>query len=81
MSAGTRPVAIIGFHQLPPVARDVTRDEAELVQPVVTEALRKAGVTRAQIGFTVSGSCDYLIGRPFSFARPSILPIRPGSPR
>jgi acetyl-CoA acetyltransferase len=69
VSAGTsrRDVAIIGFHQLPPVARDVTRDEAELVQPVVTEALRKAGVARAQVGFTVSGSCDYLIGRPFSF--------------
>ncbi len=62
-----RQVAIISFAQLPPVARDVKRDEAELVQPVVTEALRQAGVARTQIGFTVSGSCDYLIGRPFSF--------------
>jgi hypothetical protein len=60
-------VAIISFYQLPPVARDVTRDEAELVQPVVTEALRQAGLARKDVGFTVSGSCDYLIGRPFSF--------------
>ena len=62
-----RDVAIISFAQLPPVARDVKRDEAELVQPVVTDALRRAGLARAEIGFTVSGSCDYLIGRPFSF--------------
>jgi hypothetical protein len=66
-SSRHRDVAIISFAQLPPVPRDVTRDEAELVQPVVTEALRNAGITRSQVGFTVSGSCDYLIGRPFSF--------------
>lgn len=62
-----RDVAILSFAQLPPVARDVSREEAELVQPVVTSSLRQAGLTRADIGFTVSGSCDYLIGRPFSF--------------
>ncbi len=62
-----RDVAIISFAQLPPVARDAARDEAELVQPVVNQALAEAGLTRKDIGFTVSGSCDYLIGRPFSF--------------
>ena len=62
-----RDVAIISFAQLPPVARDVGREEAELVQPVVTEAIARAGLTRADIRFTVSGSCDYLLGRPFSF--------------
>src|SRR5262245_882462 len=62
-----RDVAILSFAQLPPVARDLEREEAELVQPVATAALRQAGLTRDQIGFTVSGSCDYLLGRPFSF--------------
>jgi acetyl-CoA acetyltransferase len=62
-----RDVAIISFAQLPPVRRDTAREEAELVQPVVTEALRRAGLDRRAVGFTVSGSCDYLLGRPFSF--------------
>jgi acetyl-CoA acetyltransferase len=49
------------------VRRDPARDEVELVQPVVTEALREAKLDRREVGFTISGSCDYLIGRPFSF--------------
>lgn len=64
---GNRPVAVLSFAQLPPVARDTAREEAELVQPVVTEALERSGIGRREIGFTVSGSCDYLLGRPFSF--------------
>jgi acetyl-CoA acetyltransferase len=62
-----RDVAVIAFAQLPNVRRDAERDEAELVQPVVSEALEKAGLPRREVGFTVSGSCDYLLGRPFSF--------------
>lgn len=37
-------VAIVSFAQLPTVRRDRVRDEAELVQPVVNEALARAGV-------------------------------------
>jgi len=62
-----RDVAIISFAQLPAVRRDTERDEVELVQPVTTEALGRAGLARGEVQFTVSGSCDYLIGRPFSF--------------
>ena len=62
-----RDVAIISFAQLPNVRRDPDRDEVELVQPVVTEALAAARLDRREVGFTISGSCDYLIGRPFSF--------------
>ncbi len=62
-----RDVAIISFAQLPPTRRDTARDEVELVQPVVVDALRQAGLDRREIGFTCSGSCDYLLGRPFSF--------------
>jgi acetyl-CoA acetyltransferase len=63
----TRPIAIIGFAQLPSVRRDTAREETELVLPVVNAALEQAKLTRAAIGFTCSGSSDYLLGRPFSF--------------
>ncbi len=62
-----RDVAIVSFAQLPAV-RDMGQcDEPELVQPVVTEAMAKVGLTQDDIGFTCSGSSDYLVGRPFSF--------------
>jgi len=60
-------VAIVAFAQLPSVRRDTERQEAELVRPVVADALARAGLHRHDVGFTCSGSCDYLIGRPFSF--------------
>jgi acetyl-CoA acetyltransferase len=62
-----RDVAIVSFAQLPAVRRDTEREEVELVQPVVTAALKQAGLDRREVGFTISGSCDYLLGRPFSF--------------
>jgi acetyl-CoA acetyltransferase len=37
------------------------------VQPVVSAVLAEIGLTIQQIGFTVSGSADFLLGRPFSF--------------
>ena len=62
-----RPVAIVSFAQLPSIRRDQERQEAELVRPVVAAALAQVGLHRHDVGFTCSGSCDYLIGRPFSF--------------
>jgi hypothetical protein len=62
-----RPVAIVSFAELPAVVRDTAREEVELVAPVVAEALARAGLDRHAVGFTCSGSCDYLLGRPFSF--------------
>jgi acetyl-CoA acetyltransferase len=63
----TIDVAIVGFAQLPSARRHVDRQEVELVQPVVIEALAQVGLSIEDIGFTCSGSSDYLIGRPFSF--------------
>jgi acetyl-CoA acetyltransferase len=63
----TRPIAVVGFAQLPNVRRDTAREETELVQPVINAALDQAKLTRRDIGFTCSGSSDYLLGRPFSF--------------
>ncbi|HYC54935.1 MAG TPA: lipid-transfer protein, partial [Candidatus Binatia bacterium] len=62
-----RDVAVISFAQAPSVRRDIVRNEVEILMPVVAEAVEKSGMPRAEIGFTVSGSCDYLAGIPFSF--------------
>lgn len=62
-----RDIAIVSSAQLPSVREMGPSDEAELVQPVVTQALERAGLTMDEIGFVCSGSSDYLVGRPFSF--------------
>ncbi len=62
-----RDVAVVAFSQLPSVRRDTEREEVELVQPVVRGALGQVGLKIAEVGFTVSGSADFLLGRPFSF--------------
>jgi acetyl-CoA acetyltransferase len=62
-----RDVAIVSFAQLPSVKAMVSADEAELVQPVTSAAMKQVGLTQEDIGFTCSGSTDYLPGRPFSF--------------
>ena len=62
-----RPVSIAGFAQLPQVRRDTSFDEAEQVQRVTAAALADAGLQRSDVGFTCSGSNDYVMGRPFSF--------------
>lgn len=62
-----RDVAIVSFAQLPSVRDCGAADEPELVQPVTSEAMSKVGLTQDDIGFTCSGSSDYLVGRPFSF--------------
>ncbi|KPK54559.1 MAG: lipid-transfer protein [Myxococcales bacterium SG8_38_1] len=62
-----RDVAIVSFAQLPSVKTIVAADEPELVQPVTSEAMKQIGLTQDDIGFTCSGSTDYLPGRPFSF--------------
>ncbi|MGD8316163.1 MAG: lipid-transfer protein [Myxococcales bacterium] len=61
-----REVAIVSFFQLPS-AEVIHADEPELVQPVTSEAMRQVGLSQEDIGFTCSGSTDYLPGRPFSF--------------
>jgi acetyl-CoA acetyltransferase len=61
-----RDVAIVSFAQLPSV-KSIHADEPELVQPVTSAAMKQVGLSQADIGFTCSGSTDYLPGRPFSF--------------
>jgi acetyl-CoA acetyltransferase len=62
-----RDVAIVSFAQRPSVRAERSADDVEMLLPTVTEAIERSGIPRKELGFTCSGSCDYLIGRPFSF--------------
>jgi acetyl-CoA acetyltransferase len=60
-----RDVAIVSFAQ---AAYPETRlNEPELLLPVIDRAAADAGLDKGEIGFTCSGSSDYLAGAPFSF--------------
>lgn len=61
-----RPVAIVAFAQST-IAHEPEKNEVELLMPVVAKAVADSGIPKGEIGFTCSGSCDYLIGAPFSF--------------
>jgi acetyl-CoA acetyltransferase len=61
-----RDVAIIAAAQRQETAI-TTESEAEFVTPLFNAARDAAGVTQAEIGFTCSGSSDYLAGQAFSF--------------
>ena len=61
-------VAIVGYGQVPSV-RSAQITETQMVLDVTQQALGAAGVDRHDIGFTVSGSCDYLAGQAFAFVQ------------
>jgi len=61
-----RDVAVVGFAQRT-ADHDREHSEVELIIPVVQEAVAASGIPRGEIGFVVSGSCDYLAGGPFTF--------------
>lgn len=62
-----RDIAVVSFAQATSVRRDIVHNEVEILMPVVAEAVAGSGLSRDRIAFTVSGSCDYLAGIPFSF--------------
>jgi acetyl-CoA acetyltransferase len=61
-----REVAVVGYASTS-VRADNERNDVEILMPVVREAIARSGVPQKEIGFTCSGSCDYLVGQPFSF--------------
>lgn len=65
MSA-VREVAVVSYAQHA-TRRDETRNEVEILLPVVREALAPTGLTTQDMGFTMSGSSDYLAGQSFAF--------------
>ncbi len=62
-----RDVAIISFAQTPAKRRVPEVNEVEMLMPAVRGALDDVDMTIDDIGFTCSGSTDYLAGVGFSF--------------
>ncbi|MDH2390222.1 thiolase domain-containing protein [Streptomyces sp. HNM0663] len=62
-----RDVAIVAFAQTVCRRRTDELSEVEMLMPVLHEVLRRTGLKTGDIGFTCSGSSDYLAGRAFSF--------------
>ena len=59
-------IAIVGWAQTASVRRTDTT-ETQMCLDAVLGAVEMAGIDRRSIGFTCSGSCDYLTGGPFAF--------------
>jgi acetyl-CoA acetyltransferase len=66
VSGPMRDVAIVSFAQSP-IIDGVRETEAQMLFPVIAEAIEASGIPRKEIGFTCSGSADYLAGASFAF--------------
>ena len=62
-----RNVGILSFAQTRYVRRERRLSEVEMLQPVVTQAIEQSGIPKAEIGFTCSGSSDFIAGQAFAF--------------
>ncbi|OAR26846.1 lipid-transfer protein [Streptomyces sp. ERV7] len=62
-----RDVAVVAFAQSDHRRRTDELSEVEMVMPVLHQVLASTGLRTGDIGFTCSGSSDYLAGRAFSF--------------
>jgi acetyl-CoA acetyltransferase len=62
-----RDVAVVAFAQTDHRRRTDELSEVEMLMPVLHQVLDETGLRTSDIGFTCSGSSDYLAGRAFSF--------------
>ncbi|MEU8691336.1 thiolase domain-containing protein [Streptomyces sp. NPDC048665] len=62
-----RDIAVVAFAQTDHRRSTEESSEVEMLMPVLHEVLARTGLRTADIGFTCSGSSDYLAGRAFSF--------------
>src|SRR5664279_1414184 len=65
---GPDDIAIIGW-SISPMVRNTDKTEAQMLNDVVSGAVKDAGITRAEVDFTCAGSCDYVAGQAFSFVQ------------
>jgi len=62
-----RDIAVVSYAQTPYVRSEMKKNEVEMLIPVIGEAIEKSGIPKKEIGFTCSGSTDYLSGQSFAF--------------
>ncbi|MEF2526666.1 MULTISPECIES: thiolase domain-containing protein [Streptomyces] len=67
MARHERDIAVVAFAQSDHRRRTDDLSELEMLLPVLDEVREQTGLRARDIGFTCSGSSDYLAGRPFSF--------------
>lgn len=63
-----RDIAIVSFAEASP-DQPLGQTETLMLLPVIAEALEASGISRHEIGFTCSGSADYLSGGVFTFVQ------------
>jgi acetyl-CoA acetyltransferase len=63
-----RDIAIVAFAQAP-LDQPPGQTETTMLLPTITNALASVGLTRRDVGFTCSGSADYLTGGTFTFVQ------------
>jgi acetyl-CoA acetyltransferase len=61
-----RDVAIVGYGSAYKPS-DIGRNEVEILMPVLGDVFGRLGITMDDIGFTCSGSSDYMAGQAFAF--------------
>jgi acetyl-CoA acetyltransferase len=59
-------IAIVAFAQTP-CHRRYNDSEPSMILRIVNQILEEIEIDRHEIDFTIAGSCDYLLGLPFSF--------------
>ena len=64
-----RDIAIISFAQSEHSRAVTDANEVEMLMPITAQAVERSGLDKKQIGFTCSGSTDYLAGVAFSFVQ------------
>ncbi|MET9894523.1 thiolase domain-containing protein [Streptomyces sp. NPDC006465] len=62
-----RDIAVVAFGQTDHRRTSDELSEVEMLLPVLHDVLDRTGLQTSDIGFTCSGSTDYLAGRAFSF--------------
>ena len=62
-----RDVAVVSFAQSPCLAANRQDDMAEILLPVIREALAAVGLERDEVDFIASGSHDFFEGRTFAY--------------
>ena len=66
-----RDVAIVAVAAAEHIRHEPVRNEVEILMPVVHQVFDEAGITKEDIGFTCSGTSDFLAGQLLS------RPLRP----
>jgi len=67
MPTALRDVAVVAYTQSSPYLANARLNDAEMLIPLIGELYETSGIAKDEIGFTCSGSTDYIAGQSFAF--------------